>query len=102
MNMKAQQTPGPWIVGDELDPAFGFGRDILAEPFGEGTGWVEIARNIENPHDAYLMKAAPQMLEALLEISATIKDAEGDIGWQDLDRFEHIADLAIHAATEGK
>jgi hypothetical protein len=87
----SQHTAGPWFVvknGDKLDV------HARIAPIGEDLREISIARNLGSVHDARLIAAAPELLEASI-MAVSCFDTHGTVDNQS------IADLrdAIAKAT---
>ena len=70
---ETKHTPGPWFVG--LNPTIPEGQQI--EAFSEdGNRVLQVIVRTFNPDDFHLIKAAPELLEALVEM-VEIAEAQG-------------------------
>jgi hypothetical protein len=95
--MELKHTPGPWqIEGDEkaehhwIRPVAGCGYGWVGDRYMSVSGHIDI-------HDARLIAAAPELLEALL---ALLPDAIGNhIGGPDTQARIDAARAAIAKAT---
>lgn len=103
-----QHTPGPWFydwsskINDHII-GWHVGRQVA--PMDE-MGCIEHMITVPNDHDgaeanARLIAAAPELLEALKDILAEIKNEHGDPSQDVLDRIEGISNRAIAKAEGG-
>jgi hypothetical protein len=87
-------TPGPWKLGNE-DHHLGF-RCVQVGPQVEPGDYVAIVFNgdHENPANAALIAAAPDLLAAAIEAMRIImaRDSQWDLG---SDEYRAVADLAV-------
>ena len=68
-----KHTPGPWGIG--LNPTIPEGQQI--EAYSEdGNRVLQVIVRTFNPDDLHLIKAAPELLEALVEM-VEIAEAQG-------------------------
>lgn len=116
----AKHTPGPYIVRGEIEaglPGYAMGTDPAPEDgtaprncgwpyfiredreFATGSGPLWLAHGIQRKADADLFAAAPDMLEALAEITRLVNEYghAADVA----KRCREIAETAI-AKAEGK
>jgi hypothetical protein len=97
-------TPGPWVI-DACEDACGNLTVRRADGTEHGNTEQEPISTVYSPHDASLIAAAPDLLEALREINAEV--TEDNAG---LTRYEYeqivltICDIArtAIAKAEGK
>jgi len=75
-------TPGPWIVDDSIGYEIETlarhkkEKDLCARIIGSAGWWPEDKYD-QTPYNAYLMAAAPELLEALKDLVAEIKRPGG-------------------------
>lgn len=86
-------TPGPWIAGDDEDSDY-----FLVGPHDGDELVTQPIVRLHHEYDARLIAAAPELLEALLEI---VQAADGS-GWEQLDPSFRNARAAIAKATQGE
>ena len=87
-----KHTPGPWVVAEHT-------RDILTEPWGEGTGQHEVAMSVDSDANATLIAAAPDLLEvadAVLEWAKTPGEHGGN------PYFKEFVRLAVKAKVKAE
>ena len=99
-------TPGPWQAVKSFDPDFSFA--ICAQPHPALRGFTHIIAGIRETDDAEaaeanarLIAAAPDLLEALRELTIAAEAAGWDQDRQNLPSL-NIARAAISKATGGK
>jgi len=89
--MKTQHTPGPWIVGPSSNPRNGSAwRDILSIGCEFSPSYVGEAHQ----QDAYLIAAAPDLLEALEAALSHIVIVQGE----NIGGVQEVARAAIAKA----
>lgn len=81
--MMGKHTVGPWVVGQEVE-VHGFNyTDIITDPKRLAPKHIALVDHIGGPdeeslHNAYLIAAAPQMLEALEYIQREMFKSDPD------------------------
>lgn len=94
-----KHTPGPWGVLNEKDGEvlLAFGAGTSADLLGTGN-WYALWCGIK-PHDARLIAAAPELLEALILARNELAGLPHSLGYD----FTHLPkiDAAIEKATGG-
>jgi hypothetical protein len=69
-----KHTPGPWGIG--LNPTIPEGQQQIEAFSEDGNRVLQVIVRTFNPDDLHLIKAAPELLEALVEM-VEIAEAQG-------------------------
>jgi len=69
-----KRTPGPWVAGPYAAVWTGIDKDLSGKWDESATGSAQIIATLDNPDDRNLVAAAPDLYEALAELSDLVED----------------------------